>query len=172
MFNEFTVKDSFAFAEELVHQASKLFMGNLDVDSRFTSIPIEETIDICTNLLYNNEDIIKGINKSEFKNLLLLATKKSYFIFDILYKQKDGMAMGSPLGPTLANVFLSFYEVKLIEQCPKEFKPVFYRRYVDDIFVLFESTEHLSKFRDYFKTSTLCHLLKMFSVSKIAYLWI
>ena len=75
MFNEFTVKDSFDFAEELVHEDSKLFMGSLEVDSRFTSIPIEETIDICTNLLYNNEDVIRSINKSEFKNLLLLATK-------------------------------------------------------------------------------------------------
>ena len=146
--------------EELVHQDSKLFMGSLDADSLFTSILIEENIDICTNLLYNNEDIIEGINKSEFKNLLLLATKKSYFIFNILYKQKDGMAMGSPLGPTPANVFLSFYEVKLIEECPKEFKPVFCRRYVDDIFVLFESTEHLSEFCYYFNT---CHPTMSFS---------
>ena len=38
------------------------------------------------------------------------------------------MAMGSPLGPTLANVFLSFFEAKLIEQCPKEFKPVFLQK--------------------------------------------
>ena len=128
-------------------------MGSLDVDSLFTNIPLEETINICTNLLYNNEDVIEGINKSEFKNLLSLATQESYFIFnDVLYKQKDGVAMGSPLGPTMANVFLSFYEVKWLEQCPKEFKPAFYRRYVDDIFVLFESAEHLSKFRDYFNT--------------------
>ena len=51
---------------------------------------------------------------------------------DILYKQKDGVAMGSPLGPTMANVFLLFYEMKWLEQCPNEFKPFFYRRYVDD----------------------------------------
>ena len=147
--NEFAVKDSFAFAEEIVHQDSKLFMGSLDVDSLFTNIPLEETINICTNLLYNNEDVIEGINKSEFKNLLSLATQESYFIFiDVLYKQKDGVAMGSPVGPTMANVFLLFYEVKWLEHCPKEFKPVFYRRYVDDIFVLFESAKHLSKFRD------------------------
>ena len=152
-FNEFTVKDSFAFADEIVHQDSKIFMGSLDVDSLFTNIPLEETINICTNLLYDNEDVIEGINKSEFKNLLSLATQESYFIFnDVLYKQKDGVAMGSPLGPTMANVFLSFYEVKWLEQCPKEFKAAFYRRYVDDIFVLFESAEHLSKFRDYFNT--------------------
>ena len=70
------------------------------------------------------------------------------------------MALGSPLGPTMANVFLSFYEVKWLEQCPKEFKPVFYRRYVDDVFVLFESAEHPPKFCDYFHT---CHPNMSFS---------
>ena len=113
------------------------------------------------NLLYNNDDVIEGINKFEFKNLLSLATQESYFIFnDVLYKQKDDVTMGSPLGPTMANVFLSFYEVKWLEQCPEEFKPVFYGRCVDDIFVLFESVEHLSKFRDYFNT---CHPNMSFS---------
>ena len=47
-FNEFTVKDSFAFDEEIVHQNSKLFMGSLDVDSLFTNIPLEETIFVPT----------------------------------------------------------------------------------------------------------------------------
>ena len=50
-------------------------MGSLDVDSLFTNIPLKETINICTNLLYSNEHIIKSINKSEFKNLLSLATR-------------------------------------------------------------------------------------------------
>ena len=68
--------------------------------------------------------------------------------------------MRSPLGPTMANVFLSFYEVKWLELCPNEFKPVFYRGYVDDVFVLFKSPEHLSKFRDYFNT---CHQNMYFS---------
>ena len=61
------------------------------------------------------------------------------------------MALGSPLWLIMENIFLSFCEVKWLEQCPKEFKPVCYRRYVD-IFILIESAEHLSKFRDYFNT--------------------
>ena len=154
-FNEFTVKNSFAVAEEIVHQGNKLFMGSHDVDSLLTNISFEETINICTNLLYKNEDVIEGINKSEFKNLLSLATRETHFIsIEVPYKQKHGMTIVSPLGPTMANLFLSFYEVKWVEHCPKEFKPVFHRRYVDDIFVLFESVEHLSKFRDQFNT---CH---------------
>ena len=144
MFLEY-FKDRFAFAEEIVQQDSKFFMGSLDVDSLFTNMPLEETINICTNLLYNK--------KCEFKNLLSPATQESYFIFnDVLYKQKDGVAMRSPLGSTIVNVFLSFYEIKWLEQCPKQFKPTFYRRYVDDTFVLFESAEHLSKFRNYSNT--------------------
>ena len=70
------------------------------------------------------------------------------------------MAMESSLGPTMANVFLSFYEINWLEQCPKEFKPDSYRRYVDDIFVLFESAEYLCKFRNYFNT---CHPNMCFS---------
>ena len=79
-----------------------------------------------------------------------LDTKESHFIFnEILYKQRDGVTMGSPLGPTLANAFLSFYEKKWLEQCPDKFKPVYYRRYVDDSFVVFKSRDYLVKFRDY-----------------------
>lgn len=43
-FNELTVRDYFTFAEEVVHQGTKFFMGNLDVDTLFTNIPLEETI--------------------------------------------------------------------------------------------------------------------------------
>ena len=87
-FNEFTVKDSFAFAEEILRQDGKLFMGSLDIDSLFTNIPLKETSNICTNLLYNNVNVIEDINKSESENLLSLATQESHFMVnDILYKQ-------------------------------------------------------------------------------------
>ena len=52
-------------------------------------------------------------NKFEFEKLLSLSTQESYFMCnDILYKQKDGLAMGLPLEPTMAIVLLSFYELK------------------------------------------------------------
>ena len=61
-FNEFTVKDSFAFASEIVHQSTKRFMSSLSVDSVFTNIPPKEIINICSNFLYNDEDVIESIN--------------------------------------------------------------------------------------------------------------
>ena len=69
----------------------KRFVGSRNIDSLFTNIPLEENINICTNLLFDNEDIIEGIKRS-------------------------------PLGPNIANAFLSFHEFTWLEQCPKEFK--------------------------------------------------
>ena len=106
--NEYTVKDSFQLAEEICEQDPTLTMGSLDIDSLFTNIPLDETIDICINQLFENTDTVPGFKKSELKQLLCLATKESYFIFNgLLYKQIDGVAMGSPLGLSLANAFLS-----------------------------------------------------------------
>ena len=44
--NKYTVKDFFNFATEIVEQDSSKFMGSLDIDSLFTNIPLEETINI------------------------------------------------------------------------------------------------------------------------------
>ena len=78
-------------------------MGSLDVNSLFTNIPLDETIDICVNQLFENTDSVESFIKSELKQLLSLATKESYFIFNgLLYKQIDDVAMESPLGPPLA----------------------------------------------------------------------
>ena len=160
--NEYTVQDSFQFAEEICEQDTTLTMGSLDVDSLFTNIPLDETIDICINQVFENTDTVEGFKKSELKQLLCLATKESYFIFNgLLYKQIDGVAMGSPLGTSLANAFLSYYEKNWLNNCPQGFKPVFYRRYVDDIFLLFKSNDHIQYFQDFLNSS---HINMSFSM--------
>ena len=67
--NEYSVKDSFAFAEEIVEQDSEFFMGSLDVDSLFTNIPPEETINIWANTFLENTKKVEGLSKIEFKEL-------------------------------------------------------------------------------------------------------
>ena len=54
--------------------------------------------------------------------------------------------MGSPLGPALANIFMCNFENKWLKDCHHSLKPVFYRRYVDDIFVLFSSLDQAEKY--------------------------
>ena len=44
------------------------------------------------------------------------------------------------------------YEQIWLNDCRDEFKPVYYKRYVDDIFVLFRYSHHLEKFIEYSNT--------------------
>ena len=53
--------------------------------------------------------------------------------------------MGSPLGPNLANLCLVNYESKWLKDCPVQFAPKYYRRYVDDIFLLLKAKDHMLK---------------------------
>ena len=146
----YTVSNNFVFNKEVLNQDASLIMGSLDVDALFTSIPLDETINICVEELFKDKILVNNLSKVDFKELLSLATKESLFIFDgVYYYQTDGVAMGSPLGPILANSFMSYYEQIWLNECPIEFKPKFYRRYVDDIFVLFEKPEHLALFKEY-----------------------
>ena len=48
--------------------------------------------------------------------------------------------MGSPLSPTLANALPYHYEKNWLNECPSQFKPAVYKRYVN--FVQFKSKEH------------------------------
>ena len=69
--------------------------------------------------------------------------------------------MGSPLRASLANAFLSYHVKNQLNSCPQGFKPVFSRRYVDDIFVLFKSKDHLKYFQGLLN---FCHINISFSM--------
>ena len=125
-------------------------MASLDVDSFFTNVPLEETIHICVNEIFKSNSSIHDLNKKQITEMLSLTTEESTILFDMaFYTQVDGVAMGSELGPSLANAFLCHQETKWLNDCPKKFKPVFYKRYVDDIFLLFKRPEHFKSFVDY-----------------------
>ena len=53
-----------------------------------------------------------------------------------MYIQVDGVSMGSPLGPTFANFFMSEVENRVLATLPSTSKPSLYGRYIDDIFVI------------------------------------
>ena len=60
--------------------------------------------------------------KGKFRDLLSLATKDSYFIFnDIWWKQTEGVAIESPFGPLLASVFLAYHERNWLDSSPLEY---------------------------------------------------
>ena len=109
--SEYTIKDSFSFSEELLTFDSNLVMASFDIESLFTNISLKETIDLCVDILFSNTTNVDGITKDYFHELLSICMSESLVLFnEKFYKQIDGFAMDSPLGPTLANIFLCFHE--------------------------------------------------------------
>ena len=124
-------------------------MASLDAESLLTNIPLKETMNNCVSDLHNKNLYNGKLDKSDLFKLLETVTSESTFVFDfLLYKQIDGVAMSSLSGPTIANAFLCHYEKEWLDNCPSHFKPIVYRSYVDYIFVLFSSKEHLQSFLD------------------------
>ena len=100
--------------------------------------------------LFQDRTHVDNLSKDSFRELLTRTMSESLILFDQeFYKQHDGVAMGSPLGHRLANVFLCYHEKIWIQNCPSAFKPMIYRWYLDDTFLLFCSKNHIEKFRNY-----------------------
>ena len=138
-FSTLLVKDSFEFCKVLrdfspVQEDS--FTCLCDVKSLFTNVPSEEMIEICVDTLYHSDIQPPDIEETLLKKLLLKVMRDVEFSFkNRMYRQIDGVAMGSPLGPVLANIFLGYCESRI----PEELLPEIYRTLVDDTFSLFFS---------------------------------
>ena len=113
-----------------VNGNEEILLVTMDVKSMYTTIPQEEGIDA----LLSKSDII-GLPKHILRELMNLVFKNNIFSFNgTMYKQISGVAMGTPLAPTLAILFMSDLEEAFMDT--QEFLPYFYKRYIDDIFFI------------------------------------
>ena len=111
---------------------------SFDIVSLFTNVPLEETISIVANSMEEQQSAEKSLSKAGIIALLKRATGGIFTHRNQLYQQEDGVAMSNPLAPTLANFFLGHLENSLFqENADTSDQPVFYTRYVDDIFCVF-----------------------------------
>ena len=99
-FSAYCLKDSFTFVDKIKEmEAQNTFIASFDVKSLFTNVPLEEVIEICVDTRYKISN--PTVSRTNFKKLLKLATSGVKFSFNsLIYSQKDGIAMGSPLGLT------------------------------------------------------------------------
>ena len=125
-------------------------MVSFDVTSLFTNIPISGAIDPAINLILESSPDIRFI-KRQLRKLFRIATSQTHFTFNgSIFYQTDGLAVGFPLAPILAKLFKSFHEKYWIEQAANV-KPIFYKRYVDDVLAVFESQSDVDAFYNFSK---------------------
>ena len=100
---------------------------SFDVTSLYTNVPVIDSIEYCADLLFKTVNM-QFIDKDTFITLAKLAVCNVVFsTHDGFYTQKDGLAMGSPPAPHLANGWLSQFETTIKGQS------TLYERYMDDI---------------------------------------
>ena len=106
---------------------------SFDVKSLFTSVPLEYTIDISIKRIFQDHEITTIFTKSEMEKLLTLCPKHVHFSFNNeIYIQLDGVAMGSPLEPVIANIFMVELEITLVSKLEDHVQK--WRCFVDDTF--------------------------------------
>ena len=121
---------------------------SFDVTSLYTSVPISESVNIIEKLLDNDTTLESRtpLSPSDITQGIELCLRSTYFTFKrILYKQTDGVAMGSPIAPIVANIFMGHLETQALNNFMNP--PRIFIRYVDDTFVIMKRafyTEFLS----------------------------
>ena len=161
--DQYSVASSAVFVEELQHTkpTSSDICVSFDICSLYTNVPLLEVIEDITTTVFSKSKTSKifddnpKVTPTIFRNMLRLCSESVFLYKDAVYKQCDGVAMGSPLAPLLANWFVVRMENKILNN-PKHlpYKPKMYRRYVDDIFAVFKSPKERDQF---FETINAAH---------------
>jgi len=132
------VKNSGHLAEMLadLHLEEDEMLVSHDVVSLFTNIPIEAALEVIKDKL-ETDDSWKDVTALEVEDiieLLRFVLSTTYFVFrGQIYRQKFGTAMGSPVSPLVADLFMEFLEQKALNTATSDLKPRVWKRYVDDI---------------------------------------
>ena len=133
-------------------------MASFDVTALFTNVPIRESLDIIEQRLKEDETLKDRtiLSVAQIIRLLECCLTTTYFLFNgKFYTQTEGSAMGSPVSPHVANLFMEHFEVKAIGSFNHVVK--FWARYVDDTFCIIhqdkieEFTTHLNSQHDKIK---------------------
>ena len=131
-----------------------------DVSTLFTLIPIEPTINIIEKHLKEDKDLYSRTNMKiqHIISILRFCLNNSYFSFQGRFYQQTGAAIGSPISPIVANLFMEDLEVQAIQTSSAP--PALWKRFVDDTFTIIKKEDrnsllqHLNSIHQNIKVTT------------------
>ena len=148
------VKNSAHFTE-LIKEApiGSHQMVSLDVVSLFTKVPTSEALTVIQDKLAADPSIEERtcVPLPNLMEMLTFCMESSYFrMGNDVYRQEEGLAMGSPLSPVMANIYMEYFEDMALNSAP--LRPTMWLRYVDDTFILWPHQEDIQVLLEHVNT--------------------
>ena len=145
----FSVQNTMDFVEQVknIKLQPHECIVSYDVKALFTSVPTKSAVNIIKQLLEDDKELQQRTTMTVQNIICLLefCINNTNFIFQgNYYEQTEGAAMGSPLSPIIANIYMEAFEKQAISTAPHP--PTFWRRFVDDTFVVIQKTKEDSFF--------------------------
>ena len=87
-------------------------MVSLDIVSLFTKVPTDKTLAVVRDKLVADPLLEERIYISidNLMEMLTFCVATTYFgMGSDIYRQEEGLAMGSPLSPVLANIYMEYF---------------------------------------------------------------
>ena len=156
MANHFTYLKDSQFLLQKIHDLSLDLDSELltaDFSSLYTNIPLDDCITVISDIIKHHN--LDQINASGFHSLLQFTLKNSFFSYThkktiLYYQQIKGVPMGTACGPTVACVYLSYFELRYHHMLNE----TIYFRFIDDIFQIMKKGIFLP-FKDIYPNLTL-----------------
>ena len=148
--SSFSVQNTMDFVEQVknIRLQPQECIVSYDVKALFTSVPMKPAIKIIKQLLEDDKELQQRTSLTVHNIICLLefCLNNTCFIFQgRFHEQTEGAAMGSPLSPIIANLCMEAFEKQAISKAPQP--PTFWRRFVDDTFVIIQKTQEDSFFK-------------------------
>lgn len=173
---EYSLNNSLEFIKKIktIELTEDVFMVSFDIVNLFSCVPPMEVYKIADYQLSKSK--CNPFVQDELLMLFKLCLDQNYFRFQgETYRQKEGLAMGSPVSPLGAELFVDHLERSAIMNQVNPYLPhiKFWSRYVDDVFCLFTGDKtQLENFFNYLNTCNphIEFTMETESVCKINYL--
>ena len=129
---------------------NNVILITIDVRSLYTNIPNDQGIQACIDMLKETNMVSPESEQSIINILSFILNKNSFTFNNEHFLQIHGTAMGSPMAPTYANIFMAMLERKLLQKAPNNLIPIEWIRFIDDIFAIWtHGNEKLQQFLAY-----------------------
>ena len=149
--NEFCTTDTFTFVEELKEVSiNNKFLVSYDVNSLFTNIPLKETIKLAVDLIKISHPNLK-ISIDDLTKLFKFATCETFFIQWQILRSDRWCSYGISSSTSSSQSFHGNNEKLWLENFQGT-PPSYYRRYVNDIFSVFNNSFEAREFFNYINT--------------------